>query len=375
MKTRQLVWLPKTGWQTRAGAVENPQLVLFFAAPSAFKSEALQGLSHLFPSATVAGCSTGGEIIGPDVFDNAVVATAIEFEHSSIKTAATNVSKFTDSTTAGKNLAQQLSAPDLRMIIVLSDGLKVKGTELASAINSVCTQQVAVVGGLAGDGANFSVTLCGVNGEYAPGMLVGIGIYGDHLAIGHGSQGGWDSFGPKRKVTRSEQNVLYELDGEPALDLYKRYLGEESKNLPSSALLFPLSLELPTGQKGEVVRTILGVDEQQKSMTFAGDIPQGGVVRLMRANLDRLVLAAGTAAQNADGNTNPQLAILVSCIGRKLILGQRAVEEAEAVSDALGSTCATMGFYSYGELCPLEKGGLAELHNQTMTVSTISETN
>jgi hypothetical protein len=377
MKTQQMVWLSQSGWQSRGGSVETPQLVLFFSYSSGLEDPVISNqLREFFPAAIIAGCSTGGEILGPEIYDQSVVATAIEFEHSTVKTACARISVVTESFNCGKSLAEELNYADLRAIFVLSDGLVVNGTELANGINSVCSSNVAVIGGLAGDGANFSVTKAGLNGEYSSGVLVGIGLYGDRLNICHGSKGGWDSFGPMRKVTKSDKNVLFELDGEPALDLYKRYLGEESKHLPSSALLFPLSLERQGElHKGQLVRTILGIDENHKSMTFAGDIPEGSSVRLMRANLDRIIQAAGTAALDASDGGKAQLALLVSCIGRKLVLGQRTVEEVEAVCEALGSNCAVMGFYSYGELCPLEQGGYSELHNQTMTISTISEGN
>lgn len=375
MKTQQRVWSEKTGWKMGAGTVVAPQMVLFFAAPSAIsRDSATTQLSQFYPTAAIVGCTTGGEILGPDLYEDSIVATAIEFEHSQVQILSETVGEPSQSFECGARLATALQHEDLRAILLFCDGLCVNGAALASGINSVCQGKIPVIGGLAGDGARFGSTMAGVNGAYAARTVVAIGLYGKNLAISHGSNGGWDSFGPKRLVTRSEGNVLFELDGEPALDLYKRYLGEEATNLPGSALHFPLSLEVPSSDKGEVVRTILAVDEAQHSLSFAGDIPSGASVRLMRANLDRLVSAAGNAAQHAVGAQHSQFAILISCIGRKLVMGQRAVEEVEAVVEALGHNCAIMGFYSYGEICPLNGGGMAELHNQTMTVYSLSET-
>ena len=72
--------------------------------------------------------------------------------------------------------------------------------------------------------------------------MVAVGLYGEHVKLGHGSKGGWDTFGPERIVTKSDGNVLYELDDKPALALYKEYLGDRAAGLPGSALLFPLAL-------------------------------------------------------------------------------------------------------------------------------------
>jgi hypothetical protein len=193
--------------------------------------------------------------------------------------------------------------------------------------------------------------------------------------VGFGSLGGWDPFGPERLVTRSKGNILYEMDGRSALDLYKTYLGEHAQGLPATGLLFPLCLrtsERPT----PFVRTILGIDEEERSMTFAGDVPEGAYARLMKANFDRLIDGATGAARTsmeALGSSSPDLAILISCVGRKLVLKQRVEEEVEGVREVLGERPALTGFYSYGEISPFGPRTHCELHNQTMTITTFSE--
>lgn len=187
--------------------------------------------------------------------------------------------------------------------------------------------------------------------------------------------GGWDPFGPERIITRSQGNVLYELDGQSALGLYKKYLGEHARELPASGLLFPLSLRTQAGAT-PVVRTILSVDEATQSLTFAGDVPVGAYARLMKANFDRLIdgaTGAATAGGRALGGTATELAILISCVGRKLVLKQRIEEEVEGVRDVLGAGAVLTGFYSYGEISPFTPGAKCELHNQTMTITTLAE--
>jgi hypothetical protein len=214
----------------------------------------------------------------------------------------------------------------------------------------------------------------GLDRHLAPGQVVAVGLYGDAIRVTHGSAGGWDVFGPRRTITRSEGNVLLELDGKPALDLYKHYLGEAAESLPGSALLFPLRI-WPTDKRDEsLTRTIVGVDEGRKAMIFAGDVPEGYSAQLMRGNFDRLVEGAAEAAQQAHTpGESDSVAVLISCIGRKLLLGQRIAEEVEAVRDVLGNKTALTGFYSYGEVSPHNATQCAELHNQTMTVTVFSE--
>jgi len=205
--------------------------------------------------------------------------------------------------------------------------------------------------------------------------VAAVGFYGNRLRIGYGSMGGWDSFGPDRLVTRAEANVLYELDGSSALELYKRYLGPHAATLPASGLLFPLSLRGESGDQ-RVVRTILGIDVHAGSLIFAGDIPQGGYARLMKANVDRLIdgaTGAATACHEPLGASTPSLAILISCVGRKLVLKQRTEEEVESVRNVLGAGAVLSGFYSYGEIAPFSSSAKCELHNQTMTITTFGE--
>jgi hypothetical protein len=233
---------------------------------------------------------------------------------------------------------------------------------------------VTLTGGLAGDGDRFQETLVIWDSPPEPDTVALVGLYGERLKVGFGSLGGWDAFGPERLITRSTSNILYELDGQPALALYKKYLGEYASDLPASGLLFPLSLRTSSGDS--VVRTILGINEAEDSLTFAGDMPQGGRARLMKANFDRLIDGAVGAAQTsygALGETSPELALLISCVGRKLVLKQRIEEEVEGVRDVLGRNTVLAGFYSYGEISPFSPSAKCELHNQTMTITTLSE--
>ena len=189
--------------------------------------------------------------------------------------------------------------------------------------------------------------------------------------MGQGTRGGWVSFGPERLVTDSRDNVLLEIDGESALDLYERYLGKHAQNLPASGHLFPLNLRAP-GSQTWVVRTILGLDRERKALFFGGDIPLGSTVRLMRGNVDNLLDGAEEAGRNARLG-GESLAILVSCVGRKMLLKQFAEEEIEVVGDALGREATLTGFYSYGEIASGHKGGPCCLHNQTMMVTVLQE--
>lgn len=350
-------------------------LVLAFAA-AGFRDHAapLAELRRLFPRSCLVGCSTSGEIAGCTISDETISAAVVRFERSRVRVSRVPVVAG-GSYDAGVALAGPLSAPDLKALLVVSDGLAVNGSALIQGINSVLPSGVMVTGGLAGDGARFERTwVLDDAGRPAASMVTAVGLYGEHVRVSHGSKGGWDPFGPERLVTRSVGNVLYELDGRPALELYKTYLGERAVGLPGTALLFPLSLRMRESDR-RLVRTVLAVDDVAQSMTFAGDIEIGARAQLMKANFDRLVQGASDAATMACdvARAQPVLSIAISCVGRRLVLGQRSEEETAAVLDILPAGSEQVGFYSYGELSPYVRGGPCNLHNQTMTLTTIAE--
>jgi hypothetical protein len=379
MRIQQLTWNARSGWATR-GELRAASLVLYFGTRQALGCSArYDELRGMFPSAHIMGCSTGGQINNNDVNDDEIVAAAIGFDATRLHLCREDIVDAQRSRTYGEALGRALAAEDLAGVFVLSDGLNVNGSELVAGISKVIGPDVPLTGGLAGDGADFKETLVGADCAPRARTIAAIGFYGDAIRVGHGSAGGWDLFGPRRHVTKSIGNVLFELDGEPALDLYERYLGpDESKGLPSSALLFPIQVYDLQKPDTAVVRTVLAIDRETRSMTFAGDIPQGWTAQLMRGNLDRLAAGAADAARQARSGlsaeeSDARFSILVSCIGRRLLMGQRTVEEVEAAGAELGEDTLRLGFYSYGEISPHAKSGLCELHNQTMTVTTLAE--
>ncbi len=349
-------------------------MIVAFAAPSfQDRPELLAELAGAFPTSAVIGCSTAGEIDQTSIRDESITVAAVRFGATRVKHAKTHLGSVADSFGAGAKIADELAASDLRAVLVLSEGLHVNGSELVRGLNARIAEHVVVTGGLAGDGDRFGRTWVLANGKAEANCVVAVGLYGERLRVGHGSKGGWDTFGPERVVTKATGNVLFALDGRPALALYKEYLGDRAAGLPGSALLFPLALRASTDEVNSVVRTVLAVDEEHQSMTFAGDIPVGYYAKLMRANFDRLILGAQAAGADARQNqTGPALSIAISCVGRRLVLGERTEEETEATLESLPTGTQQVGFYSYGEISP-HLAGRCDLHNQTMTLTVLSE--
>jgi len=375
MDVRLLSHRPDTGWSAPFPTeLDSPRtLVLVFAATDyAERTEIWDELARAFPASHRLGCSSAGEIVGETVAEGSLALAVVRFAHATVASAATPIQAVEVSRSTGGKVARALAPHAPKVVLVVSDGLHVNGTDLVRGLAEGLPAGTAIVGGLAGDGDRFGRTWTLVDGLPRSGWVSAIAL-GGPVAVGHASEGGWQPFGPEREVTAAEGNVLYALDGKPALALYKDYLGELAAGLPATALFYPLSIRMPGEVGPGIVRTVLGTDEDAQSMTFAGDIPLGARTRLMRSNLDRLVEGAALAGVQARaGATGPVFAIAVTCVGRRMVLGQRVEEETAATLEALPEGSAQVGFYSYGEISP---SGVAScnLHNQTMTLTTIRE--
>jgi hypothetical protein len=354
---------------------QNASLLLAFGERTFLeKTTPFQKLKTLYPNAQIVICSTSGQISNTQLVENELVATAIEFEKTKIKVSEIDIVLNSDIQALGKTIKENLLSSDLKSILIISEGSFVNGTELINELIIQTKESIPIFGGLAGDEYNFEKTIVGLNQDASAGKIVAIGFYGEAIHFGFGSDGGWTDFGPEREVTHSEKNVLYKIGDRFALDLYKEYLGKYADELPGSSLYFPLSMK-ENNNAEPIVRTILSIDEENKSMTFAGNIPQGSSVRLMKGNIDKLIDASYNVAERiySKQKYEPELALLVSCVGRKIVLGNRIEEEIEVVREVFGEKMLICGFYSYGEISPTLRKVACELHNQTMTITTIYE--
>jgi hypothetical protein len=379
MKLETFVYTRQSGWSvTSFPPLDSDQTwVIVFGGPDFIDApEPIHEIIRAYPKAHIVGCSSSGEIFGTTINDNSLAVAVIQFQHTSLVTTTRPVQLIQESYSVGQAIAQELNRPALQGVFVLSDGLKVNGSELVRGFNAILPNSVVVTGGLAGDGDQFKRTWVIKDGSPQSGFVSAIGFYGEQIKIGHGSRGGWDIFGPERLVTRSVSNILYELDGKPALQVYKEYLGERATDLPAAAFYFPLALRANSSDYRRIVRTVLAIDEANQAIISAGDIPQGHLAQLMRGNFDHLVDGAAEAAsmtRQQQPEESPLLSIAVSCVGRRLVLGERTEEELEAAFDTLPQGSQQIGFYAYGEISPYDSGGPCNLHNQTMTLTTIAE--
>lgn len=374
-----ITWHDGRGWSAPwPASLDSPNtlVVAFGGRAEASVRAALAELSRHLPRSVKVGCSSAGEIAAARVHDESIAVAIARFESVRLRKVLRPLAAGVDAFEVGRELGRALAAADLRAVLVLCDGLRTNGSRLAAGINAALPPHVTVTGGLAADGDRFGATWVLDEDGPVSAHAVAVGLYGERLVLGHGCHAGWSAFGPERTITRADGNVLYELDGKPALSLYRTYLGERAAGLPATALLFPLAVREPQDAGPPIVRTILGMNASDQSLTFAGSVPEGYRARLMRTRTENLIQSAGLAGARAAevfAESARPLAIAVSCVGRRLVLGERTEEEIECVRDALPRHAVQVGFYAYGEIGRRHRSDACDLHNQTMTVTLFDE--
>jgi hypothetical protein len=372
-------WSPHTGWASSPAPDEDAdtQLLLAFGPIAAPDQQWFDDVRARWPRATLVYSSGGGQIAGVDVLDADVVLTGMRFDRATVQVHALDGVGVTPCDVLGAQLGTEIASdPRVSHVLLFLDGLYLNGAAFTAALTARLPRGVTVSGGLASDGLAFVATGVGVNGPPLSRRVVAVALAGDSLVVGTGSAGGWAPFGPERVVTHASGPTVFTLDDQRALDVYRRYLGELANELPGSALLFPISMTPPDGGP-MVVRTILSIDDTRGALRFAGDVPQGYRVRLMRSTRDSLLDGAALAAQTARdglGGVEPQVLLCVSCVGRRAVLRSRIEEEVDEVAQVAGGAVVS-GYYGNGEIAPpLGTGQTAALlHNQTMTVTAIGE--
>lgn len=352
--------------------------VLIFGSVNRFNDRNFgKTIQKRYPNAYIMGCTTSGEITNNGVFDDSIHITAMKWERSKLKFIAKPITSMAQSHGLGAQIARELAQDDLKGVFVLSDGLNVNGSELVEGLQEVLPN-TPITGGLAGDGAKFTKTLLLNNDKTHDRIVIAVGIYGEDAIITSGALGGWKPYGPPRKITKAVKNIVYELDGKPALPLYKMYIGYYANALPASGLNFPFAI-MSEDKNITVIRTLLAVNEKDNSLTFAGNVNQGATVRFLKSDHDSLVNGASDATRqilDKDVNINDKaIAICVSCVGRKLVMEDKVSDEVFAVQRLLGMQTGITGFYSNGEICSGEDDIHSQLHNQTMTIAYLSEHN
>lgn len=358
------------------GRLAQANLVLMFGSKEFICNKKIfDTIKNKYSQAYIIGCTTAGEIYKDQVNDYTLTITSIQFESTEIKFFSSEIEDIGEDYEKGLEIAKSIPTENLAHLFVLAEGENINGSKIVEGLVDGLPDHAKITGGLAGNGNTFKDTYVISNGYAKKNQIAAVAFYGDKIKIGYGSVGGWDTFGIERFVTKSEGSIVYELDGRPILDLYYDYLGEYAKDLPASGLLFPLNVR-SSDNVYNYVRAVAGVNKENRSLRFFGEVPQGYYARLMYGNSNNLIQGAIEAAKdsiNSIDSENGNVAILISCVSRRILLNQMTDEEIEVVRNVFGNDVTVTGFYSYGEIAPSHKNRITEFHNQTMTITLIGE--
>jgi hypothetical protein len=353
-----------------------PDACWLFSSPDNDLELLVKGVYESLGIRTLIGCTTAGEI-STDGFTTGsavlggIASDQINFEMVSVRDIGRN------SQEAGRELATAFS-DSVCYVQLFSDGLSGNGSAILRGMAAAFKAEIPVAGGTAGDEGKFIKTWQFRGDQVLSDAAVAMGFSGD-FKLGTGVWSGWSPIGLPKRVTRAKGNVLYELNGESALNVYERFLGKHAQRLPAVGVEYPLGIigqfDGPDGSDHLLLRATMSVDREERSIRFAGEIPEGAMVYLTcgdrSAILDATEKAVRLAIQDLGDTTTPSIVFFYSCMARKTLLGLRTKDEIERVHSQFIPAVPIIGFYTYGEYCRVNRNGPSLLHNETATLSVI----
>lgn len=314
----------------------------------------------------------------PDVL---IVFGASQFDHHS-----RNMSQDEAACAASlvDDICSTVAVKDALSLLVFPDGMGGDGIRVIEGLHSVLGSGFEIVGGYLGDDERFESTFQYYDGKIYRDTIVGLLISGrGEFITGIGVRSGFRSIGNRFYCTAAEGNVVKKFEEERALDLYKKFLGEaRSRRLPGICLEYPFGLidekSSIQGKEYFQLRCGLAVDHTMGTISLAASVPEGSPITLTAASRGEIIDGAKLAAQQARDSlqgAKPLAIFMFSCVGRKLVLGRRTQEEVTAVRKILGEDVPLIGFYTYGEMGPIDKMkeelAITKFHNETAVAWTL----
>ena len=359
----------------------QPDLVLLFATMT-YEPAALLGAlrDNLAADVKVAGCSSCGEINSEEGLSGSVTAMGLRLDRVEVELFKVDALG-EDQVAAGRELGRELAAfkPDLLMLF--PDGVRSNPPHIIRGIQEVTGDGYPIIGGAAGEPVHEQLrTLQYIGDQALSGGLVAVALRGP-LALSTATGTGFQAIGKQRVCTKVEdEKIILEIDGKPAIDVYTELLGEEILDNPIAGVIYPLAVSTrrastygESEQQRVVIRVVQEFDRERGALKCGGDVSEGTIVRVARAAKEDLIAGAVAAIDEAlERLPAPALALFFNCAGRKIILGPRYYkDEIAAVYRRLGAELPKVGFYTYGEVAPID--GRVRYHNETFTVALLGE--
>jgi len=353
----------------------SPQAGLLFAAVDMEHAEMLEAIHEAYPDLALIGCTTDGEISSQGGFlEDSVTLVLFAAEPGQIaaglgRDVAADPVRATSEAVAA---ARAGLGGDASFCITTPESLTTSGVTILEGLKAALGKAFPIFGGLAGDQWRIQQTYQFFGTEVLSDA-VPLLLFGADVLFAHAVDSGWKPVGHQRIVSRVEGNVVFELDDEPVLDFYERYLGAQRYEMVSAE--YPLAVFAEDGS-GYYLRSAFQMDAESRSIAFFGDVPAGSTVQLTETTSDAIIEAARTAtkrALDAYPGSEPRGILVFSCAARKAILGVNTERELTAVEAGLTEPLPVAGFYTYGEIAPLRAGGETHFHNATFSILVVGD--
>ena len=363
---------------SRAIAGRRASLLIVFCSDSHDLDQLLAGIKEVSGDAPLIGCSTAGEIASTGPADLSVVVTALGGEGFSVATAAATLEgeRLSEGGAAVASCLAEVAEREHQVLLLLTDGLAGDQQEIVRGAYSVAGAGVALVGGCAGDDMKMNTTAQLYGSQVLASSVVAAAVASD-APFGIGVRHGWRRVGDPMVVTKSSDNRVYSLDGEPALDVYLSRLNAPAEAAVDAGAFTQFAMTHPLGlvrrSQEEHVRFIADANFEDRSLGCIAEVPQGGMAWIMQGDDASVLEATDHACSDALGalDGRPPVGMLAfDCIARRGVLGESGIrsEIGRIAEHAAGAPVA--GFYTYGEIA--RTSGVAGFHNQTLVVLAVS---
>lgn len=351
----------------------QPSIAIAFSWPG-FPIASLQEACKTFRIELI-GCTGSGEIVDGDLNEVGVSLMLLEVPaayFSLVQKSFTTGGESELTQALGQTATTRFERP---AILALASGMTTDGVSVVEGIHAGVGMDIPLFGGLAGDDSAKATTYVYTTEHIYEEGIVALVFDNDKVQLEGVAVGGWQPLGKVHQVSKTNGNLILEIDNEPALDLFLRYFGNVSFGATTVlADITPgqIPFKLFSGPEKGNMRSILRFNEEQRALLMAGRIEEGDKFKFCPiAKLDVLHKTINAFREHSETLDNPAGVILIQCKSRHYAFGPMLQDEVNGIYNIWQKP--TIGFLSNGEFGPTQLGGRASFHNVTCSLVTIKE--
>jgi len=317
------------------------------------------------------GASSAGEFINEDHTEESIVVLLLDMDPTAFMVYHQEAD-FSTSFSAGHKLAEFGLNKFKNPIFLVTFSMTVNGEGVIAGVHDLIPRE-RIFGGMAGDDFAMKATYSFTNDRISPSSLTGLILDGDKIQVDGVAFCGWEPIGGKNRITRSKDNVVYEINEQPAMEVVKQVFGEFYETLDNHDVLmgaaqYPFQM-IKDGKY--VLRAALYSNEEDGSLFLAGPVEEGQEFRFSVApGFEVIEDTVNKFKEYANNKPKPEALILFSCKARHMSLGPLVEDELAGIHEIWGKDM--IGFFTYGEI-GMDTDGKTNFYNETCSLVMISE--